>query len=85
MKCPRCVEEGRTSQVFPGDTAAKGMTTQRFYDEEGFYHVHDTSERVTPWRCSNGHTGVIRSPYRPCKSCNYGHDEIVEVTNGKSA
>jgi hypothetical protein len=35
MKCPKCVEEGEKSQVYPGLTSVTCMGYQPYYDEAG--------------------------------------------------
>jgi hypothetical protein len=34
MKCPKCVEEGEKSQVYPGLTSVTCMGYQPYYDED---------------------------------------------------
>ena len=74
MKCPKCVEEGEKSQVYPGLTSVTCMGYQPYYDEEGKFHRHDPNWHSSSFRCSRGHEWT-RSWKAGCGACDYGKDE----------
>jgi hypothetical protein len=71
MKCPRCVEEGRTSKVYSegGRTTLRGYTP--YYDEDGVYHSHNPNRITTSYRCSNDHKWRVCGR-TSCPSCDFG-------------
>lgn len=61
MKCPVCVKEGRTSEVYPKGGFTTAMYCQPFYDEEGKYHNHDANITTHGLSCSNNHSWTERT------------------------
>jgi hypothetical protein len=54
MKCPRCVEQGLRSKIYPGASMSTGMASNPYFDEDGNYHNDDPNIR-TSYCCSEGH------------------------------
>lgn len=71
MKCEKCVEEGTTSEVYPGGGTSTLMYCPPYYDEQGKYHHHDRNTHTTDYRCSNGHRWKL-SEQGMCPSCDFG-------------
>lgn len=55
MKCPQCIEEGKTSRVQDIGSSRTLIGSRSFYDEDGRHHHHDRNTTTTTYRCSNGH------------------------------
>ena len=64
MRCPTCVDQDRTSRVYPRGASKTLMYFSPYYDEEGEYHHHDNNTVTESFRCSNGHewTAERRDP-----------------------
>lgn len=73
MICEECKKEGKISRVFDEGSSSTLLNFKRYWDENGVYHVHDPNKITTSYRCSNGHTFVIKMLSQcPAKDCNYG-------------
>jgi hypothetical protein len=53
--CKVCWSGCQKSIVYPKFYQAPLGEGTCFYDEEGRYHVHDSKEKKTQYKCSNGH------------------------------
>jgi hypothetical protein len=60
MKCPTCVEEGKKSKVYIGETTSTLIMAYEYYDEDGNYHYDDPNIRETRYWCSNRHEWTVR-------------------------
>lgn len=58
MKCPECIEEGKTSKVYPRGTSRTLMYSTPWYDEKGTYHNHDLNTTTEFFDCSEHHQWV---------------------------
>lgn len=69
MKCFACEKQDLKSVVVAANPV-KLLTGKviQFYDEEGRYHYHDTSEYLKKYKCSNGHEFEEKS-YHGCPEC----------------
>lgn len=64
--CKTCWAGGQKSKVYPTFHESGGKEGVVFYDENGKYHVHETSEKYTKYTCSNGHTWEGVEEHRKC-------------------
>jgi hypothetical protein len=56
MKCQKCVDAGLRSKVYaPNGGVSTSMAFATYYDEDGFYHMHDPNIHTETWSCSNSH------------------------------
>jgi hypothetical protein len=55
MRCPECVNEGKKSKVYIGNTEATLLFFYPYYDEDGKFHMNDPNQYTTNYRCNNGH------------------------------
>jgi hypothetical protein len=80
MLCPVCVEEGKKSILYGGDS---GMSTcmafSSYHDEDGKYHHHNPNSMSYTYNCSNGHE-FVKWGSSKCGSCNFGSDEGMRIT-----
>lgn len=53
--CEQCKTYGQKSTVRNEGGSCTSMGIDRFYDEEGAYHVHDPNVMRMSYRCSRGH------------------------------
>lgn len=69
MKCPWCVEEGKTSKLYvPMSGISTAMGYESYYDEQGKFHRHDPNSFTQELSCSEGHRWVS-SQRGGCPSC----------------
>lgn len=68
MKCETCVNEGKTSRVFPEGGYETLMYCSPYYDEQGKLHHHDMNTCTYGYHCSNGHRWH-KSVRKPCPTC----------------
>ena len=54
-RCGLCMVDNKKSKIEIGPSHMTQMGIKRFYDEEGWYHVHDPNIETTNYYCSNGH------------------------------
>ncbi len=88
MKCLTCIEQGMTSQVFPGAGMSTCLGHDPYWDEAGVYHSHDPNWHSTNYRCSAGHTWAVSIRQKcPAPGCDFGKDDVKiarkENTNGE--
>jgi hypothetical protein len=56
MICNTCRNENTRSKVYVMDSIYDLKQSQdRFFDEDGTWHVHDVNPTTTYYKCSNGH------------------------------
>ena len=56
MICSECRKHGQRSRVYIIDSYYDLQIAQdRFFDEEGHWHVHDTNTSTTTYQCTNNH------------------------------
>lgn len=56
MICIACKNENQKSKVYISDVFYDLQKAQdRFFDEEGRWHVHDVNITTTKYQCSNNH------------------------------
>lgn len=61
MICNTCKDTGLKSRVFPVASEYVFVTPQeRYFDENGVWHNHDSNETVETFKCSNDHTWEVR-------------------------
>lgn len=77
MKCPRCVGEGKRSQVYAGGGFSTLVACQPFYDEDGIYHSHDLNTQTWNYSCSNGHRWTVSGTSK-CPNCNFGGERTTK-------
>ena len=53
--CKFCAAEGKKSKITVKGKVTQLMCINRFYDEDGKYHVHDPNLIWTSYYCSAGH------------------------------
>lgn len=65
MKCKKCEEEGKKSNVHIGMCTRTLLgIPPPYYDEEGILHCPpDPNVTTTEYRCSNGHKFIGKSNY----------------------
>ena len=61
MICEQCKSEDKKSNVSIGMTTVTAMCPIPYYDENGYYHHHDSNIRTINYLCSNGHSWVEKS------------------------
>jgi hypothetical protein len=78
MKCPKCEQEGRRSEVVGCGATQTMMYYQPFYDEDGRRHDHDANVVEEHFRCSNEH--FIKRTTRGRCWCGWtGGEEEIEA------
>lgn len=83
MICPKCKNENKKSRVYCYGSFSTLMYFRPFYDENGFYHHHDSNTYTDSYQCSEGHRITVTSKGK-CESCNWGHNtEVVVIENIK--
>ncbi len=55
MKCPQCVEQGKSSCCYERSMLKTLMSCVPFYDADGKRHYHDLNHETRNYSCSNGH------------------------------
>lgn len=76
MICDKCKEEGLKSTVWPGSTMSTAMSINRYYDEDGNYHLHDGNVSSSSFSCSNGHSWSVKTKSRcPSVQCKWNRNE----------
>ena len=70
MKCPQCAINGKRSKVFSLGESTTLMSWSRYWDEDGIWHSHDPNQRISGYRCSEGHQWDEKS-YAPCPAGDY--------------
>ena len=61
MKCPVCIKQDLKSKLYGGDSCfITAMSGGEFYDEGGVSHRHDPNTSSYGYRCSNGHSFIIK-------------------------
>lgn len=70
MKCPECIKENKKSNVHIGYGTRTLMCVDRYYDENGLYHIHDLNDHSQNYYCSNGHNW-FENTIRECPSCDF--------------
>ena len=61
MICNTCKDTGLKSKVFPIASEYVFVTPQeRYFDENGVWHNHDSNEIVESFKCSNDHTWEVK-------------------------
>jgi hypothetical protein len=80
MKCPACVAAGLVSRFNEHQAPKQNGTVERFFDEDGRRHVHDTTLYTFVMACSNDHafTSSFRSRC-PCKDCAWNDMPLVQA------
>lgn len=68
MRCSECEEKGRTHTVRDLGSSSTLLGSQRFYDEQDKFHIHDLNTITTVYRCSNGHVFKIEEK-KKCPTC----------------
>lgn len=92
MKCPQCIEEGKTSVVHPQQGyAVTAMAWRTFYDRSGSYHTHNpNAPKHRHYTCSEGHAFKIKHSTCECGwphsgpfkgQSAYAVEPVREVTN----
>lgn len=57
MICQDCRNSGLRSRVYIQDSFYDLQVSQdRFFDEDGRWHVHDENETKTTYKCTRGHS-----------------------------
>jgi hypothetical protein len=71
MKCPACVEEGKTSKLpSPSYFSSTSMGFDDYWDEEGKRHHHDPNSSWTNMTCTQGHT-LFYHLESHCPNCDF--------------
>jgi len=73
MVCPKCKEENKKSHLYLQGGFVTCMGYERYYDEDGNYHSHDTNVHSEVFNCSNGHRFSVKKLIK-CQSCDFGKD-----------
>ena len=73
MKCPECLKLGIKSRVYVGDFKVSKGHIMDYFDEDGFYHIHDTSATTTDYACSSSHSWSETKVF-PCW-CKWGEEK----------
>jgi len=69
--CPECERAGQKSVMQVEKSKYYGNRgAERFYDEEGRYHVHDKGYSISRLKCSSGHKIELTEPIT-CASCGW--------------
>lgn len=80
MICKECKAAGQKSSVYePAGWFSTAMGYERYYDEDGKYHVHDPNHSTGTYTCSKGHKWHV-TRQKQCPSCEYGHQR--DAANG---
>lgn len=78
MICPECKKENVKSKVYSGGGSSTLLGWETYYDEDGYFHIHDPNWKTTGYTCSNGHRWAMRSK-KECpnsKICGYVGSEV---------
>jgi hypothetical protein len=70
VKCPKCVEAGKTSRVFVGENWGQCVPTKDYYDENGKWTEHTHYFNTISLSCSDGHKWKI-TEFGKCPVCAY--------------
>lgn len=71
MKCPKCIEEGEKSIVYPAPYFTSTlMFSQDYFDEDGERHSHDLNSQTGEYSCNRGHRW-FETRYPKCRQCGW--------------
>ena len=75
--CPDCLNLGLRSKFIKKSAKIEGSKYphEKFYDENGREHYHDSNIRIGNYHCSQGHTGTYYKTLH-CSICNYPNSLI---------
>lgn len=71
MRCPECEAEGTYSVVYDGPRWVTAMCVERYWDEDGRYHLHNPNTVAVSYECSQGHRWTAKDPAGVCW-CGWG-------------
>ena len=81
MKCPVCEAAGQKSKLFEsqqGIATYENLFVERYFDEDGKYHVHGLRGRAAFYHCSNRHRLVAVSSSECPAKCGAGEPATIE-------
>jgi hypothetical protein len=70
--CPECQKEGKKSKVFRDTETRTGGKVLSYFDEEGYYHIHDPNTVIIKYSCTNNHYWA-EEKCKPCW-CGWGKE-----------